>query len=172
MPVIQDDSSSWILSNVFPVLGVVLANIMSFSPLPTFYRVLVSPSRQLHPIDPMPIAIMFGCAIHTFAYSLAIENPYMYASNGPAVLGVGMSLLIILRAKDLDSRREKWIMGITLSSIAILIVNIGFKDVLKADWAVQVMGVYLLARAGPRCTMRILTWITNALDLSRSPLAS
>ncbi|CAO1614810.1 unnamed protein product [Parajaminaea phylloscopi] len=138
MAIMSPETTQFVLNTVFPILGVVLANVMAFAPVPTFLHILQT--GQLHPIDPMPIVIMFGSAIHTFAYAMAIKNPYMYASNGPAVPLVGFSLIALLRAQDLDPRKLRWLLFWTLGSITLLIVNIGIKDVVGFSWGAKWQG--------------------------------
>lgn len=138
MPIMSPETTHFVLKTVFPILGVVLANAMAFSPVPTFLHILET--GQLHPIDPMPIVIMFGSAIHTFAYAMAIKNPYMYASNGPAVPLVGFSLIALLRAQDIDPLKLRWMLVWVLASVTLVIVNLGIKDIADFNWGPKLQG--------------------------------
>lgn len=160
-PPTSPPADSWwpfIQATAFPLAGVVLANVMAFSPVPTFLNILST--GTLGPTDPMPIVIMFGSAMHTFVYSLAIRNPYMYASNAPAVCAVGFSFMCILRAKDLPQAQLKTILTVALGSIAIVIINLGLKEILTVPWAFQLLGEWACRKIDHCCVYA---------DLSRSP---
>lgn len=140
-PPTSPPADSWwpfIQATAFPLVGVVLANVMAFSPVPTFVNILST--GTLGPTDPMPIVIMFGSAMHTFVYSLAIRNPYMYASNAPAVCAVGFSFMCILRAKDLPTAQIATILTVALGSIAIVIINLGLKEIVQVAWSYKLLG--------------------------------
>lgn len=129
----------YLLNVVFPVLGVILANIMAASPLPEFYRIFQS--QKLHPIDPFPIVIMFACATHTFTYGVAVQNPYLYLSNAPAVLIQGFCMIALFRARDFPPEKVKTAVGVILGSIGLLLANIGLFYVVKVPWGQQLLGV-------------------------------
>lgn len=128
----------YLLNVVFPILGVVLANVMAASPLPEFYRIFQT--QKLHPIDPFPIVIMFACAAHTFTYAVAVENPYLFLSNAPAVIIQSFCMLALLRARDFPTEKVKTAMVVILGSIALLLANLGLFYVIKVPWGQQLLG--------------------------------
>lgn len=140
----------YLLNVVFPILGVVLANIMAASPLPEFYRIFQS--QKLHPIDPFPIVIMFACATHTFTYGVAVENPYLYLSNAPAVLIQGFCMIALFRARDFPPEKVKAAVTMILGSIALLLGNIGLFYVVKVPWGQQLLG-----KSNPAIRTRLCT---------------
>lgn len=133
------DPDDLLHSQIFPLIGVVLANIMAMSTLPTFIPVFTE--RKIGPTDPTPVVIMFSSACHTFVYALAMGNPYLYTSNGPATLVQGFCMLALFRAKDFDDvasvNKAMAIIGVGMSW---LVVNLGLWMVWKVDWAIWWMG--------------------------------
>lgn len=132
----------YVLNVVFPVLGVVLANIMAASPLPEFFAIFQA--KKLHPIDPFPVVIMFASALHTFVYAVAVQNAYLFISNAPAVLIQAFCMMALFRAQDFPEDKIKTATGVILASIALLLANLGLYYVVQVPWGQQLLGMFPL----------------------------
>lgn len=89
-------------------------------------------------LAPLAIPTLPG---HTFLYGVTVQNPYLFLSNAPAVVIQGFCMLALFRSQDFGGRRAQVALTIVLTSLALLLFNLGLERIWHLPWAVEWLGI-------------------------------
>lgn len=96
-----------VVDDVFPILGVALANVLFFAPLPGVAA--VARAGMLGSFNVLPQAVMVLSTTVWVMYGLSVANPFIFAANAPgciASVGYYIVTLPLIPQSASDTRRS------------------------------------------------------------------
>jgi len=96
-----------LVADVFPLLGVLLSNVLYFAPLPGVAA--VARTGVLGSFNVLPIALMLLNCMAWCMYSLSVPNAFIFVANAPGCVASVVYLLVtlpLIPPSALETRRS------------------------------------------------------------------
>ena len=163
--------SSSLLQEVFPILGLLLSNILYAAPAPAV--ALAHRTQNIKNFNVLPAALMCVSTCAWCFYALSVPNPYIFFANAPGLIASVAYLVITLPLIPKNQAQMKRSVQATMvvgaAAALVLWARVIFGDYSRRDRSF-ILGLYascicVIMFASPLSTMAIVLRTKNAASI-------